>query len=436
MLGQLKRTSTSLNQLASDLPNHSLSGWRFYSLVFIASFIIVVSRRPDSLFNAQFYAEDGVIWFAQAYNTSAIQALFIPYAGYLHLFPRLFAGLAVGLDLDILYVPLFLNIVAICIKILPVLFFLSSRFPFSRAIKLYVSLLYLGLPGAWEVHANISNAYLHLALLAFMVLIAQPARTRKWQIFDIAILVLSALTGPFCIFLLPVAAYCYYKRRTLLNFSYLIILLVCSGIQAVYIKLTSTPNDVPIQALVPYPEQFFRTLLNQIWFNGILGARITTQLLTTTPAVVWSWIAFIAGVAGVGVTLYLLKKGPSYLRLFIYFTGILLLVSMVSSIVRMGANWDIMSTPLAGGRYYFLPCIAYVVSLVYLAGKSELNFLKFGSAFLLVLMLLGIFTDWTIPPLQNENFQAQVIEFRTLPSGMTYNFRIPPQGWSFDLVKR
>ena len=45
-----------------------------FALVLIALF----SRRPSLLTDAQFYAEDGMIWFAQAYNLGWLHSLILP----------------------------------------------------------------------------------------------------------------------------------------------------------------------------------------------------------------------------------------------------------------------------------------------------------------------------------------------------------------------
>ncbi len=42
--------------------------WRFYLLIGLIAFAVLVSRQPDRLLNAQFWAEDGTIFYANAYN--------------------------------------------------------------------------------------------------------------------------------------------------------------------------------------------------------------------------------------------------------------------------------------------------------------------------------------------------------------------------------
>ena len=56
-------------------------GWQI--VVFVASLIAVFSRLPGALLHAQFFAEDGWVWYQQAYNLQWFRPLGITQAGYL-----------------------------------------------------------------------------------------------------------------------------------------------------------------------------------------------------------------------------------------------------------------------------------------------------------------------------------------------------------------
>jgi hypothetical protein len=57
---------------------------------------ILALRRPDAFAHPQFWAEDG--YFFERNYTLGLKAIFLPYAGYLHLVPRLIAVFASLLD--------------------------------------------------------------------------------------------------------------------------------------------------------------------------------------------------------------------------------------------------------------------------------------------------------------------------------------------------
>jgi hypothetical protein len=178
--------------------------WHWQLFVLISAFIIVILRKPDAVFNPQFWAEDGAVWYASAYNLGVIRSVFLPLVGYFQTFSRLTAAFVQMFPLS--YAPLIFNLIAIFVEVLPVPFLLSSRFaaviPRLDA-RILIAFLYLAIPNSWEVHANLTNAHWHLALLAFMVLIATPSITCASQMFDRAVVLASGLSGPFSLFLMP-----------------------------------------------------------------------------------------------------------------------------------------------------------------------------------------------------------------------------------------
>jgi hypothetical protein len=71
----------------------SIPAWG-WPLVAVGAIAVVIARRPDAVTNAQFWAEDGTIWFATAYDHGGFASLFVPYNGYLQTFSRLVAALS------------------------------------------------------------------------------------------------------------------------------------------------------------------------------------------------------------------------------------------------------------------------------------------------------------------------------------------------------
>jgi hypothetical protein len=129
----------------------------FQAAIFLTSFLVLFSHRPDVILNAQFYAEDGARWYADAYQFGW-RCLLMPCAGYLSTLPRLIGLLAQLVPFGL--VPLVMNLCAIAIQILPVNLFLSARFgAIPYKVRVFGSLLYLALPNAFEIHANTTNTH-------------------------------------------------------------------------------------------------------------------------------------------------------------------------------------------------------------------------------------------------------------------------------------
>src|SRR3569833_3962060 len=69
------------------------------ALALAISLVMMIARRPDILSNAMFWAEDGAVYFADAFNRGALYSLFLPYAGTLQVFTRAIYGLETLLPL-------------------------------------------------------------------------------------------------------------------------------------------------------------------------------------------------------------------------------------------------------------------------------------------------------------------------------------------------
>ena len=88
-------------------------------------FVAVVARRPDVVFGAQFYAEDG-LFYSAAYNEGIRASLGEPVAGYFYVTARLAAALSQFVPFQ--FGPLLFNLLAVAGKLAPALLFLSRRF--------------------------------------------------------------------------------------------------------------------------------------------------------------------------------------------------------------------------------------------------------------------------------------------------------------------
>ncbi|MGB5038928.1 MAG: hypothetical protein WBQ66_20145, partial [Blastocatellia bacterium] len=193
----------------------SANEWRWMAGVFVAAIVIVVSRRPDAFLNAQFYIEDGQQWFATAHEMGGLRALLEPsYRGYLHTVPRLGAMAAVCVPLA--WAPLVMNACAVAVAAVTPAFLASSRCSTlleSRASRVAAALLYAALPGAWTMMANMTFTQWHVAMLGAFVLVARPARSRAGWAFDVTATALCGLSGPTPVFLIPIAAIVWWRRR-------------------------------------------------------------------------------------------------------------------------------------------------------------------------------------------------------------------------------
>lgn len=410
----------------------------FRIIIFILAVVIVVSRRPDALFNAQFYAEDGTVWYANAYNLGAINSLLLPYAGYLTLIQRL--GAALSQIFPLVCAPLLFNIIAIFIQILPVLFITSSRFsaliPNIKA-RLFLAFVYLALPNSAEIHANLTNTQWHLAVLAYMVVAAAPGHSITWRCFDMAVILLSALSGPYCFLLTPLAGIRWWLRRE--QWTLFLLSGLCAGMVAQ--GKTMFLNNHPAHEAVQMPlgtalELLASIVAGQVFLSALIGKSGYAWLVSTH---VWSAVLVIGVIlTGFAMCFYALSKAPLELKLFIVFATLILGSALVTPLAR-GAElqpfWEAMKYPGLGQRYFFIPMLAVVTTLIWMVGRQSSRSFRVAATVALSCMVLGIMLDWHHPAFTDLNFKDYANKYVESPKGAKVTIPTHPPGWSMELIK-
>ncbi|HEY6989186.1 MAG TPA: hypothetical protein VH369_12415, partial [Bryobacteraceae bacterium] len=403
-------------------------GWKLQLFIFVVAMGAIVSRRPDAIFNPQFFGEDGPVWYGQAYAFGWLTALTGQYAGYLQTLPRLAASIALLVPLQ--FAPLVMNLIGIVIHVLPVTVLLSSRCvnwaPLST--RALMAAAYIALPNTAELNSSITNSQWHLALLASMLVLASVTADPKWRIFDIASILLSGLTGPFCILLLPVAIVYWWVRRERWRLVAVAILTVTSIAQAATIFLNSAATR-PKVGLGATPELFTRLLAGQVYMGAVLGHHGSP---THTN------LALLASVAvlGTAVLVYCFIKAGLELKLFILFAELVFAASLRSPMVSMTVpQWQVLRDA-AGIRYFFFPMLAFVWAMIWCVGVNQLVSVRIAAAVGLACMLIGIRRDWRSPAYTNFHFQEHAREFENAAPGTFMSIPIYPPGWTLRITKK
>jgi hypothetical protein len=412
-------------------PVRLFNSFDLQAIVFSVAFLLVCSRRPDAVLNAQFFAEDGKDWFLDAYN-HGLRSLFIPESGYLHLLHRIIALFAVLLPFAL--APLVMNLCAIVVQILPVNLFLTSRFNYiPLKMRLLGSLLYLAIPNAAEIHANVTNVQWHLALMAFLVLLARPASGWEWRIFDGIVLVLTTLSSPIGMVLVPMAAFLWWKRRQ--RWSLLTLALLIPGTLVVgYIALLT--HDRQVAPNGPTFSRFAAILGRQVFLSSLLGRTTQDWLMQLRYVHLFEWIATVVGLA---VLLYALRYGQMELKIFVLFAYAAFALGLARPLAGLPfrPQWEWLCVPGCGNRYYFLPMLAFLACLLWMATrKASPLAIRCFAVVLLLLMPIGIYRDWKYPPFADLHFPQYADQFEQASPGTTIIIPINPSpDWNMPLTK-
>jgi hypothetical protein len=395
-------------------------------MVFGLVMLLLFSRSPSLLTHAQFYAEDGMFWFAQAYNGGWLHSLTVPEVGYLNSMPRLAAGLALLVPLQ--WAPLVMATVGLIIQGLPVPILLSPRLRQWGPLptRMLLAAIYVALPNAKEIQIVATNTQWHLALASVLVALAGSPRTRYGRVFDIVLLLASSFSGPFCIVLAPLVLLFWWLRRQPWSLVIFSLVSVAACVQ-IFLVLHTAPRMQ--NALGATPGNFLRLLGGNIVACALFGRFAFALKAPMAPLVA-------AAVLGLIIYLYCLRFASLEWKLFLVYCAGLYAAELRSPlVVGTGPVWDILLNNVSG-RYWFFPMLAFLWSAAWCALNGRDRLFKLAGTCILFTMSFGIIRDWSYAPYPDERFAISVERMREAKAGEHVIVPIPPAGWSMELVKR
>jgi hypothetical protein len=435
------------SERAFSPPSGSRARTIFWAVAIAVTVALLFLRRPDAVLHAQFWAEDGVVWFADAYNLGGLKALLRPLDGYLQTLPRLACAAALWAPLE--RAPLVTNLIALVIEALPALFLVSSRMRNlgPLALRCALALLLLFVPDSSEVHAAITDSEFQMAVLACLIVIAEVPRSWAGRVFDIVVLALFALTGPFCVLLFPVAL-----LRTLVplltkrtpparptqpdRWRWIQLMLLATGGLAQGLTVLTTAGARLNTTLGASLTKFVDIVGGQLVLPLFVGSNRLYEI-SKDPAQV-TLVASVLTIAALAACVYGLAEGSLELRCFVLFALLILTAALAyPTIEPINNQWDVFLRPDLGLRYWYLPKLALMATLVWLLGRRRPAAIRILVGVLTCVMALAMVSHWRYKPLPDFHFESYVRVFDQLPQGATGQFRLNPGGpWIMELVKR
>lgn len=404
--------------------------WLTIVLTLALCALIIALRKRGSFLNAQFWAEDGLIWFQQAYDNGFWRTIFEPYSGTISVVTRMAGYLATQVPL--LYAPLLFNVAALLGHLLPVLIINSARFRHIvryRVIALLASLMYVCVTNAGEVFLNLANIQWHLGVAAFLVLISAAPKRLIGKIFDTAVLVATGLTGPLSITLVPVAFVIWWRNRTassLRNFT----IIAATALVQVFSLLVLAPGErggsTPMSIV-----NLIKMWVGQIFTAGTIGE----QYIYTFYSNISLYVVFAIGVA---IIIYAVRKGPSWIR-YAWIFALTLFTLTVPSLhpVNNTDVWALLTQMGAGRRYWYIIILAWLATLLWTALAARNMLMRTVCGLLMLLFVfVGVPGSWKIPPWPDKNYRHYVHEFNKLKTGQKMVIPINPDGWAIHVRKR
>ena len=395
-------------------------------------FAALVSRSPSVVFRPQFWAEDGQLFYQQAHALGFLHTLIIPYGGYLLTLPRLIAGLSLLLPLSL--APLLFNLMALLIQCLPAVYLFSARMQNIGPLpaRILLAFLYIGVPNVARIHGNLTNAQWHLAVLCWLILLAPPPRSVRAAAFDVTALSIGAFTGPFAIFLLPVAVVVAWSRRDMWTVRRAGILCLGALVVPATVLLSARPKP-PAGLGASFPA-FCRILAFQVFVPVFRGVNNSAQF-ARHPAVL-SFLSYAITAAGLAMLAYVFVHGNMEIRCFLLFAALVLATALAKPLASLTEpQWVALQRQGSTHRYWLIPELAVAVAVVWLASTVANRVARAASAALICVILVVDIAYWRLPELPDLHFASYVAAFKALPVGAHIQIPVNPPGWSLELTK-
>ena len=423
---------TKISSLARPSLLSSPAGLAILAPVF---FLVLLSHRPNVLLHAELWGDDGWTWYPQAY-TDGLGSLTIPVGGYLNSFQRL---VAIGAQVFPLHtVPTIFATVGLLVQIAPALFLVSDRMAeaWPNGVgRLFFALFSLALPNAFEIHGNLTNSQWHLALLAFLVLVSAPPVGWGGQVFDSLVLLVSGLSGPFCILLLPVALWQVMERRRPVDVWRIGLVGATVLVQIGF--LLGHHGQRSLAPLGAGPRTLARIVALQLLIGPELGFRSMESILSS-PWWQNNSLPLAITAAGAMISLPVVLHGPRLWQKFALFAALVFTAGLARpQVSATEPQWSLMATPLMGDRYYVFMMLAWVGVLFVLVSKRNWPARILGLALLLLMVVWSIPGDWHGFDMAPTDFVARARVFEAALPGTRMEFPIFPPGVApMVLVKR
>ncbi len=409
----------------------SASRLAFWGLVFAVGLFL---RHPGALLMAQFWGEDAWVWYPQAYE-QGLTSLLNPETGYFQTFPRLIGLVAQVLPFHL--APTLFAAVAFLVEIAPPLFLLSERldrvWP-DRLSRLLFGLFYIALPNSYEVQVNLTNSQWHLAILAFLVLQSTPARGWRGRAFDCAALLLSGLTGPFCVFLFPVALLRFFVLRDQVRLMRLALVSICVAFQAIiYLQAAHQRVGTELGASV---MTGMRIIALNIGIGLLFGQHAAADVVGSQ---LW-WLhrspAVLICVLLAAVLVYACRRGPSMFREALLASGLTFAAALAHPQVSVDQpQWHIMQYSGWSDRYYIFAMLTLLGAFFILANATRRPVRAVGVA-ALVFVMGACVRDWHFPFFPMSDFYTKAAEFEHAPAGTVITYGIQPSPMTAQIHKR
>jgi hypothetical protein len=359
---------------------------RWGAFVLLAS-ALLVARRPETIFRAEFFYEDGQVFYIGAWFGTIVEQIGRTYAGYILLIPRVVAALE--RQIAVAYAPLLGNAISLGMVALLAGYVASDRLANvlpERRTRVLAAVSLLLLPGSWETLGSVTLVEWYLALFLIFASLASAPRNQLAAAIELLAVIGSSLTGPFSLLFAPLFWARLVSRRD--RWSILLAVAVTSGavIQLAALVLSgdrapTASNLAVLGELLTF--RLWATLIGGFWMSALIPLGLDPGLVAGAS------LLLLAAIFVVWTTM------PRLLGATLAYAALIVLAGVVADQPN-----GLPASPFLAQRYLVVPGVCIAVAVSYAFGRLRLLSAVRRRATIAVagILIFGVVGDFRLVP--------------------------------------
>ncbi|SAK74605.1 hypothetical protein AWB80_04247 [Caballeronia pedi] len=367
-------------------------------LTYFIVVVLLLYRMPERLQQGYLWAEDATVFIGQAYKFGA-HSILMPYAGYLHVIPRLvaFTYRALGADPQGIAIAFAWTCALLTASVCSYLYAIAVRYV-PRPAAFVIALAPVLLPHTGESWLNLTNLQWTLGPLLMVMLLDTLGREHSDHLFARCFIVLVlAFTGPFSAILVPLAVpgalVASRREKGLRRLAPFLIVLVAGLTQlAIYKFANDRHPQHPLSEYFHYP--WIETFLN----NFVMESLFVPQVLPATGD-----SSMYAALATLVIFLACVLSPAGRWRAVNIIALAMTVALWMLGVVRNDAPAVAVQWFYDGvARYTFTPFVLCIWALAIAAAKSPLKLSRYVAVAFLVLLFANGATRFHAPTMPSK----------------------------------
>ena len=398
-------------------------------LFFLILFLIFY-RSPYIFIHGRFVAEEGSVYFANAFKNNFINTIFfVDYlSGYLNFWANLSSFFASITPIE--FAPLVTVYLSLIPKLLIFFFILNKKFFFftSYLEKLFACCVVLFSSAMVpEIWANTINSQVYFAILTLVIFLIKNQKD-DLSVFQLVLISVSGLTGIYSCAIFPIFFLKFIKFRIKQDFYNFLILFSLTLIQLLIIFFSKSNGllyEKKLNFFISYQEII--SFYYNIFVKTFLGRDLAIYLINFFNLSTKIYLIFISSISL--FFFYFLFKKKNFLEEnnFRFFIFVLIFQFLIVSFLVLIGN----ASDQVAGRYAAFPSVILLFIFIILFKSLKNKLFKYFFLFILILSLLIGFLDYRykakyIKLLECVNCPPWTDEVKKWEKDNTYNLKIWP----------